>query len=161
MTDLTTPLLAQVCPKLAVISSGGTGRRDIKVLLCRRTGETDYNDTWSLIGGKVEVGDDDLLDAIERERDEEVGSRFTIAVHVALAVPVLWRKGDGTPMVLPHYLAVHRKGAIILGAEYSEYTWVPLAELNDFGPMVDNIKWIVPRLILAARVTEPADVVEM
>lgn len=53
---------------------------------------------------------------------------------------LLFRKSDGTAMIVPHYLAHHVGGDIDLNAEeYSEYRWVSVDELEGLEPKIANI----------------------
>ncbi|MCP2242755.1 NUDIX hydrolase [Lentzea aerocolonigenes] len=134
-------LAFQYCPKIAVFSADGR-----KVLLCRRKGEQDYDGVFSLIGGKMEHSDVTIVDALSREKTEEVGESFAINVLPQYSVNVNFVKADGSHMILPHHLARHIAGAPVLNHEYSEFAWVDLGELAAFGPKVDNITWITAAL---------------
>jgi 8-oxo-dGTP pyrophosphatase MutT (NUDIX family) len=135
-------LLFQYCPKLAVLSEDRTS-----VLLCKRQGETEFDEFFSLIGGKMEHGDESILGALRREKTEEVGEDFKVEVLVDHSINVFYVKKSGVRMVLPHHYARHLSGEPVLNAEeYSEYRWVPLVELDAFEPKVPNIAGIVFRL---------------
>jgi len=41
------------------------------VLLCKRQGETELNEIFTFIGGKMETTDDSILQGLKREKDEE------------------------------------------------------------------------------------------
>jgi ADP-ribose pyrophosphatase YjhB (NUDIX family) len=131
----------QYCPKLAVFDATGG-----KLLLCRRKGEQDYDGVFSLIGGKMEHKDPSIVDAIRREKNEEVGQHFTIRLLSTVSVNILFVKKDGNRMILPHYYAVHVRGDVTLSDEYSEFKWISLEDLPTFSPMVENVKWIAPLL---------------
>lgn len=53
----------QFCPKFVLFDSSLQ-----KVLLCKRNGEADYNDTYSLPGWKVENSDSDIRKGMQREK---------------------------------------------------------------------------------------------
>lgn len=137
---MNTQYLFQYCQKLVVFSDDKES-----VLFARRKGEADFDEYWSLIGGKMETSDKDIVDGIKREKDEEVGSEFRI--HVApmfSCFNVLYQKKDGNSMVLPHYVAVHLGGEVHLNdSEYSEYKWVSIRELDTFGPKIDNTSSVI------------------
>jgi hypothetical protein len=42
-------------------------------------------------------------------------------------------------MILPHVYARYVSGEIDLNEEYSDYKWVPIAELNSFEPKIETI----------------------
>lgn len=127
----------QYCPKLVVFS------KDLSsVLLCRRKGEADYDGVFSLIGGKMEHKDTSIVEALAREKSEEVGPDFRVNVLPHYSVDVLFVKKDGSHMILPHYYAVHVSGAIVLNEEYSEFAWVAFESLGTFEPKISNIAWI-------------------
>ena len=136
----------QYCPKLAVFDASGE-----KLLLCKRKGEQDYDGVFSLIGGKMEHKDPSIVEGIQREKNEEVGPQFSVRLLPTHSVDVLFCKKDGNRMILPHFYAQHIQGDVSLNDEYSEYSWVPLGELNSFSPMVENVRWIAPSLAQIAR----------
>jgi hypothetical protein len=86
------------------------------------------------------VADGGIVPGIKREKDEEVGAQFRIQVAPQFSCyNVHYQKKNGAHMILPHYVAVHVDGEITLNEdEYSEYKWVAAAELEGFGPKVDN-----------------------
>ncbi|MDR2190025.1 MAG: NUDIX hydrolase [Candidatus Peribacteria bacterium] len=43
-----------------------------KVLLCKRVGEADFNETFSFPGGKIERSDGDIWKGMQREKKEEL-----------------------------------------------------------------------------------------
>ncbi len=132
--------LFQYCQKIVVFSADHQA-----VLFARRKGEADFDNYWSLIGGKLETTDEDLVAGLKREKDEEVGADFHLKVAPKLSCyNVLYRKKDGNSMVLPHYIAVHTGGDVALNQdEYADYTWVPVDQLDSFGPKVDNTSKVV------------------
>lgn len=131
----------QYCPKLAVFDKSGE-----RILLCQRQGEADYDRVFSLIGGKMEHKDASIVDALKREKDEEVGQAFAVKVLPHYSVDVLFTKKDGNRMILPHFYAEHLIGEISLSDEYSAFQWVELRDLGTFAPMIENLRWIVPLL---------------
>lgn len=132
--------LFQFCQKLVVFSGDKQS-----VLFARRKGEADFDEYWSLIGGKLETTDGGIVEGIRREKDEEVGAGFQMRVAPMFSCyNVHYQKKNGTHMILPHYVAVHTGGEVALNQdEYSDYKWVPLSELADFGPKVDNTAAVV------------------
>ncbi len=90
--------LFQYCPKIAVV-------RNHSVLLCRRAGEADFDGVFTFIGGKMEHGDLTIIEALRREKNEEVGSGVSLSVLIRYSVNVEFVKSDGSRMILPHYLA--------------------------------------------------------
>ncbi len=58
----------------------------------------------------------------------------------------MFRKKDGNAMILPHYLAIHVEGDIVLNDEYSEYRWAPLEDISSCTPQIPNIPEIVQKL---------------
>lgn len=131
----------QYCQKIVVLS------KDRKsVLLCKRKGEADYDGVYSFIGGKMETTDSTLLEGLQREKDEEVGTAFKIQLFPTFSVNLLFKKKDGNTMILPHYLAFHASGEIVLNEEYEEYAWVPLEELATFEPKIASVPETVKQL---------------
>lgn len=127
-------LLFLYCPKLIVLSADKQS-----VLLARRKGEADYDDTYSFIGGKMETTDTSIISGIKREKDEEIGPGVKIKILASESYNVLFRKKDGSSMIVPHVAGVYQSGNVILSDEYSEYKWVTLEMLNDFEPKIPNI----------------------
>ncbi len=126
--------LFQYCQKIVVLNEALDS-----VLLAKRKGESDFDGIFSFIGGKMEVTDGSILAGLRRERDEEVGSACKIDVLLTCTNNTYFVKKDGSHMILPHYPAIYRGGEIIINDEYSEYQWVPLAELKEFEPKIPNI----------------------
>jgi|TARA_B100002003_G_scaffold245418_1_gene273202 ADP-ribose pyrophosphatase YjhB (NUDIX family) len=124
----------QYCQKIVVLSKDKS-----KVLLCKRKGETDYNDVFSFIGGKMETSDASIIQGLKREKDEEVGEKFQIMIYPTFSSNLLFKKEDGNSMILPHYLAIYKEGDINLNEEYSEYQWVEINKLDEFEPKIANI----------------------
>jgi 8-oxo-dGTP pyrophosphatase MutT (NUDIX family) len=142
ITDTT---LFQYCQKLVVLSADRQS-----VLLAKRKGEADYDGVFSFVGGKMETTDESLLAGMQREKNEEIGPLARVRVLPTETYNLLFRKKDGNAMVLPHIAGIYVSGDIQLSDEYSEYRWVPLAELDTFEPKIDNIpqlaRWAVRKL---------------
>lgn len=128
-------LFFQYCPKMVVFNEGLD-----KVLLARRKGEQDYDDTFSFIGGKIETSDGGIINGIRREKNEEIGTDATIRIAPMPVFNAYFQKRDGSSMILPHHICIYLGGNINLNDEYSEYQWVPLDELKEFGPKIDTIE---------------------
>lgn len=129
--------LFQYCQKLVVLSADRQA-----VLLAKRKGEADYDGVFSFIGGKMETTDESFIAGMQREKTEEIGGTVRLNVLPDETYNLLFRKRDGNSMVLPHIPALYVSGEIRLSDEYSEYRWVPVAELEAFEPKIGN----VPRL---------------
>lgn len=108
------------------------------MLLAKRKGEADYDDMFSLIGGKMETTDKSFLAGMKREKTEEIGARAVVKVLPNETYNVLFRKKDGSSMVLPHIAGVYVSGEIELNDEYSEYRWVLITELKTFESKIDT-----------------------
>jgi len=124
----------QYCQKLVVLSEDKSA-----VLLARRKGEADYDGVYSFIGGKMETTDETLLAGMQREKNEEVGPDVRLRVIANQSYNILFRKSDGNSMVLPHIAAQYIGGTIELNEEYSDYTWVPVNEINTFEPKIETV----------------------
>jgi NADH pyrophosphatase NudC (nudix superfamily) len=145
----------QYCPKLVVLSTDKS-----KILLCKRKGEADYDGTFSFIGGKMESTDSSINEAIKREKDEEVGSDFRVLLYPNFSLNILFRKKDGSSMIVPHYLAIYKAGEVRLNSnEYSEYKWVKIDELNSFEPKIQNIPGMVAQTLSLANIALDQDFV--
>src|SRR5260221_8076516 len=129
----------QYCQKMIVFSEDWA-----RVLLARRQGEADYDGTFSFIGGKMETSDKSIVAGLQREKNEEIGSTAKVQVYLPATNNVLFRKKDGNSMILPHYLAQFVGGTITLNpGEYSEFRWIPIAEIASLEPKVENIPEMV------------------
>jgi len=144
----------QYCQKIVLLRND-----DSEVLLARRKGEADYDGTYSLIGGKLETTDGGLVEGLRREKTEEIGPDVQMRICPLLSYNVYFVKKAGNAMVLPHYYAEYQSGEIRLNDEYSDYRWVPLAELAALEPKIANIPDMVAWAKRIKKVLEPADFV--
>jgi len=132
----------QNCQKIVVFKDNNT-----KVLLAKRVGESDHNEMYSFIGGKMEITDGGILEGIKREKNEEVGEGFKIKIYPIFNTMNYFVKKDGSYMVLPHYYARYESGEVILNEEYSDYKWVEVAELAEFEPKIETVEIMVKNLL--------------
>jgi ADP-ribose pyrophosphatase YjhB (NUDIX family) len=146
----------QNCQKIVVFSPDNK-----KVLLARRKGEKDYDEVYSFIGGKMEVSDKNIVEGLRREKTEEVGSKFIIALYPVYNVMNFYVKKDGNSMILPHFYARHVRGEIKLNSEYSDYKWIPVSELKSFEPKIPTILDVVKRLLQIIPLVKEEDLVEI
>jgi NADH pyrophosphatase NudC (nudix superfamily) len=149
--------LIQYCQKLVVFNDA----RDA-ILLAKRRGEKDFDGIFSLIGGKMEITDGDIISGIRREKIEEIGTSACVLVYPQISWNVSYVKNDGQAMILPHYFAVYRGGEIKLNPEeYSEYAWVALEALANFEPKIASIPEAVEATLKIASIIDEADLVEI
>ncbi len=155
---MNTQYLFQYCQKLVVFSADKQA-----VLFARRKGEADFDNYWSLIGGKLETTDGDIVPGIKREKDEEVGDTFRLRVAPLVSCyNVHYQKKDGTHMILPHYIALHIGGEVQLNdQEYSDYKWVPVSEINTLNPKVENTSDVISSALRILPVLTDEDFVEV
>jgi len=132
----------QYCQKIVVFRNNNT-----EVLLAQRTGEDDYDGTYSFIGGKLEWKDQTLQAGLQREKSEEIGDKCKVKASLAASFNQLFTKNNGTQMVLSHYYAQFISGDIVLGPEYINYKWVALEKLEKFSPKIENITVISTKLL--------------
>ena len=143
----------QYCQKIIIVSQDKT-----KVLLCKRKEEKDYNGVFSFAGGKMETTDDSIIEGIKREKKEELGKKFKLKLFQTFSINVLFRKKDGSSMILPHYLAVHQGGEVNLNSsEYSECKWIKIDELEKFEPKIPNIPEMVRQILRLEKVSDEKD----
>lgn len=139
-------LLFQYCQKLIILSADKQS-----VLLAKRKGEADYDGTFSFIGGKMETTDADMITGMKREKNEEIGTNAKVKILPYETYNVFFRKKDGNSMILPHIAGIFVSGNIVINEEYSEYKWVPIAELDSFEPKIANIteftNWALQKII--------------
>lgn len=132
----------QYCQKIVVFSDDKKS-----VLLCKRKGEQDYDGVFSFIGGKMETTDPSIIEGLRREKNEEIGDQCRIQVYPEFSTNLLFKKKDGSSMILPHYTAIFQSGEIILNDEYSEYQWVLLTDLKTFEPKIESIPETVSQVL--------------
>lgn len=149
-------LFFQYCQKLVILSADKQS-----VLLAKRKGEADYDGAYSFVGGKMETTDASLLAGMKREKDEGIGASSVVHVLPRESYNLLFRKQDGSSMVLPHIAGVFVSGTVTLNDEYADYQWVPITELGAFEPKIASIpeavEWAARKLAAA----DPADLVEI
>lgn len=146
----------QYCQKIVVFS-----KDEKQILLARRKGETDYDGVYSFIGGKMEIGDKNIIDGLKREKNEEVGVNFIINIHPFYNTPVYFTKKDGSAMILPHYYAKYIKGDIVLSDEYSDYKWVDVSDLQTFEPKIETIPQVVNILLRLKPIFKESDFIRI
>lgn len=129
----------QYCQKIVLFDE------EDNVLLARRKGEADYDGVYSLIGGKMETTDASLVEGMRREKQEEIGRRAIVLIAPHLSFNILFRKKDGSSMVLPHLYALYKGGEIDLNEEYDDYKWVAPTDLEAFEPKIETIVEAVRR----------------
>ena len=142
----------QYCQKLVVFSPDMK-----KVLLCKRKGENDYDGVYSFIGGKMETTDKDLVSAMQREKNEEVGENFKVKLYKKFSNNLTFKKKSGDYMILPHYLGIYVDGEVKLSDEYSDYKWVEIDKLEEFEPKIENVAKSVNAMLALAEITKDAD----
>lgn len=142
----------QYCQKIVVLSKDKK-----KALLCKRKDEVDFDGVFSFIGGKMEIADSSIVAGLKREKDEEVGEGFKLRLYPMFSLNLLYRKKDGASMILPHYLAIHEEGEVILNEEYSEFQWVELERLEEFEPKIANIPQTVGEMLRLEKVSRKED----
>lgn len=153
-----TNLLFQYCPKLILFSADKQS-----VFLALRKGEADYDATFSFIGGKSETTDKDLVAGLKREKDEEIGSKAKVRVCWRISCyQVLFRKKDGSSMIVPHHVAVFSSGDIVLNQdEYAAYKWVSTSQLEQLEPKIDNIPAAVQAAQRLLTILDDSDFVDI
>lgn len=146
----------QYCQKIVVCRKNGS-----EILLAKRQDEADYDGVYSFIGGKLETTDRGIVEGLLREKCEEIGTTARIRICPSLSYNVHFVKKDGSTMILPHYYAEYIEGAIVLSEEYSDFQWVPLAELPAFEPKIENIPEVLEWMWRLKAMLKPADFVEI
>lgn len=130
--------------------------------MARRKGEADYDSTFSFIGGKMETTDEDIIAGLVREKNEEIGKAAKVRVYMSATNNLLFRKKDGSSVILPHYLAQYTGGEIVLNPdEYSEFRWVAVENLPQLTPKIENIPELVAWALSLRRYTDQKAFVEI
>jgi 8-oxo-dGTP pyrophosphatase MutT (NUDIX family) len=131
------------------------------VLLGRRRSEIDFNGVFSFFGGKMENTDASIVDAIQREKCEELGQDCQIDLYPEFSTNYLFRKKDGSFMIIPHYYCQFVEGGINLSDEYSEYEWVNVDDLGEFEPKIPTIPDVVSKVLNMSRLIRAGDLVRI
>ncbi len=147
-------LFFQYCPKIILFSADLA-----QVFLAQRTGEQDYDGTFTFIGGKLETTDATLEAGLKREKDEEIGPQARVRICATQSCyTALFRKKSGHSMVLPHHIAIFEGGEVMLNpAEYATYKWVSIDSLASFEPKIDNIPLAVEKALQFLPALRPDD----
>lgn len=94
-----------------------------------------YKPAWSFVGGRIDEGETDLLESLEREIVEEAGDiRYRVVGPIDAELGERIRLG---------YLVLYEGGDITLSAEHSEYAWLTAQEIEDHEDMRPEIKQFV------------------
>lgn len=94
-----------------------------------------YKPAWSFVGGRIDEGETDLLESLEREIVEEAGDiRYQVVGPIDAELGERIRLG---------YLVLYEGGDITLSAEHSEYAWFTSQEIEDHEDMRPEIKQFV------------------
>lgn len=151
MNDAT---LFQYCQKIVLFRNN-----DTEILLARRKGEADYDDTYSCVGGKLEATDGGIVEGLKREKDEEIGTSAKLSILPTLSYNLYFVKKNGMHMIMPHYYAEFQEGEIRLNDEYHGYVWVKLDELAGFKPKIETIPKAVVEVLKLKGVAVAGDFV--
>lgn len=116
---------------------------------------------YSFPAGKMETTDKTIIDGLAREKNEELGINFKILVYPQFTTNFFYKKKDGNFMILPHYLAVHKEGEIVLNDEYSDYKWVKLGGLDTFEPKIETIPTAVSRMLQLRNLLTEKEAIEI
>ena len=144
----------QNCQKIVVFRNNNT-----EVLLAKRIGEKDFDETYTFIGGKMETKDGGILEGLRREKTEEMGEDFKIKIYPVFNTMNFYIKKDGSNMILPHYYARYESGEIKLNEEYSDYQWVEVEKLAEFEPKVFSIESMAKNLLRLVEVIKEEELV--
>lgn len=152
------PYLFQYCQKLVILSEDKT-----KVLLAKRKGEADYDGVYSFVGGKMETTDPSFVEGMRREKNEEIGLRVKVKVMPdESCYNWMFTKKDGNVIILTHIPCVFQSGEIELNKEeYSEYAWVPIADLAGFEPKIGNVTDVTNRALARLNLIDESNLVEI
>ena len=132
-------------------------KNDTEVLLARRVGEADYDQTYAFIGGKMEITDKDIIEGLRREKTEEIGTKAKVSICPYVSYNIPYVKKSGQHMILPHYYANYLGGEITLNEEYDDFQWVPLTRLEKFSPRIENIPEMIPWVLKLKTALKPTD----
>jgi len=110
--------------KLVIIKDG------THVLLAKRKGELEYDGVWNFPGGRKERTDANILENLQREKNEELGTSCKIRIYAELAYVTHFIRKDGIPVIVSCFPAIYEGGEIELCEEYSEYKWCPVEDVG-------------------------------
>ncbi len=100
--------------------------REGKLLLCRRSDDSDYNGYFEFPGGKVEVGESDII-ALKRELTEEL----SIDADITKKIDESYFEYPNFTINLALYEVNHYSGELSLNV-HSESKWIEFSELDDY-----------------------------
>ena len=109
----------------------------------------------------METTDKNIIEALRREKNEEVGENCKINVFPAFTTNVFFTKKDGSPMILPHYYAIYDSGDFQLNEEYSEFKWVPLKDIATFEPKIFTIPEILNKMAILKKVIHNTEFIQI
>lgn len=109
----------------------------------------------------MEHADGGIVQGLQREKNEEVGNSFLMQICPSLSYNIFFLKKDGNQMILPHYVARHLSGEVLLSDEYETYAWVPLSQLEVFSPKIESITEVVAWAVRVMPVIRPTDWVQI
>jgi mutator protein MutT len=119
-------------PRRPMVGVGAVVWRDGCVLLERR-GQPPAQDSWSLPGGLVDVGEM-LEEAVVREVREECNIEVDVGPLVGVFQPIV-RDAEGRIQyhyVVLDYLVIYRGGELAIGDDAAELRWVPFDDLGAY-----------------------------
>lgn len=86
---------------------------------------------WDLPGGRVNEGEEDLVESVKRELQEEVGDiEFELSPIVGGCTLRVSSDKANPRKVHHYYLGIYKQGEIVLSEEHSEFRWVTAEEVE-------------------------------
>jgi 8-oxo-dGTP diphosphatase len=101
--------------------------KDDKVLICQRTRHQTMPLQWEFPGGKIEPGEE-LVDALRRELEEELG----ISAEIGTKVATIRHKYDNGGAVELHFFVVEEFAGEIQNRIFRDVRWVSKEDLPSY-----------------------------
>jgi len=106
----------------------GIIRFNRKVLIIQRSSNDDIGaNAWEFVGGKLEF-DEDLISALKREVQEEVGLDINV---LKLAYASTFKTNPNRQVVILTYFCDCDNDVITLSNEHQDFTWVNNSQLEN------------------------------
>lgn len=107
-----------------------------KFLLARLSKKASEKEEWSFIGGRIDEGEDQSLDALRREISEEAGDDIEYEIRGIVDAHVSDRCRVG-------HLVYYKGGEITLSDEHSEYAWMTMGEIEEKKGLRPTVKPLI------------------
>jgi 8-oxo-dGTP diphosphatase len=121
--------------KTRIFTTGVVLKRGRLLILKRKDDDDSYPGVWDCVGGHFEKGES-AEECMLREAREESGQKMKV---VKVGPLIEYFDAYGRAVAVPFILKPDPKKEIIL-SEHSEFKWIKLSEVKDYGIVPDLAK---------------------